>query len=85
MKIKFKLTKIEKEFIRNILPLPSNDFVKQASNLNSGVMKLNQENFDELIAELTGIYNQESLSDDFREQSLSILDKIAETWKYELE
>jgi len=84
MKIKFRLTKEEKEFIQKILPIPSDEFERQSHDLSTEEMILDADEFDAFITELAMIYKQFKPGA-FGKNALAILDKVDADKKIVLE
>ena len=84
MKVKFRLTKEEKLFIQEILPLPSDEFQKQSCDLSTQEMILDADEFEDFTTELAMMYNQFG-SDPFVKKALAILDKVVANKKVIIE
>ena len=84
MKIKFRLTKDEKEFIQEILSLPSDEFQQQSCDLSTQEMILDVDEFDSFITELAMMYKQFE-ADAYGKRALAILDKVVANKKVILE
>jgi hypothetical protein len=53
VKLKFRLSKDEKEFIQEILPLPSDEFQRQSCDLSTEEMILDADEFEAFTTELS--------------------------------
>ena len=84
MKIKFRLSKEEKEFIQEILPLPSDEFQQQSCDLSTQEMILDADEFEDFTTELAMMYKQFE-ADAYGKKALAILDKVVANKKVVLE